>query len=377
MKRKHYDVVIVGAGAAGIGCGVVLQDLGIKRFAILERHEVGASFRRWPNETRLLTPSFTINGFGVLDLNAVALRTSPAYSLHTEHPTGPQYAAYLKGLADHFELPVQTGVEVKSVEPNSGRQQGFTLETNRGAIRCRHLIWAAGEFQYPNLTPFAGADLCRHYATVPSWRKLPKDDYVVIGGYESGMDTAVNLARAGSRVAVLDPDAPWADDTADPSISLSPFTRDRLRRMLKQDEDLIRTASVGVENVTRTEDERYRVALSNGDQLLTDQPPILATGFSGSIQKISHLFEWSESGSPIVSEEADESTITPGLFLSGPMLRHGNVIFCFIYKFRQRFAVIGAAIAEDMGLNTDVLDEYRQAQMYLDDLSCCAVACAC
>ena len=373
-KESEYDVVIVGAGAAGIGCGMVLQDLEVERFIILDRHEVGASFRRWPEETRLLTPSFTINGFGMPDLNSIALQTSPAYTLHTEHPTGPQYAAYLEAIADHFKLPVQCGIDVMDVQPHLN-QQGFTLQTSGGTIDCRYLIWAAGEFQYPNLTPFPGAELCRHYATVPSWRKLPDDAYVVIGGYESGMDTAVNLARAGRRVTVLDPTAPWGGDAADPSLSLSPFTRDRLRRAKKQ--NLIEFVSAEVETVTQTSDDRYHVNLSNGEKLLSNQPPILATGFNGSLQQIAHLFEWGEIGSPIVTKEADESTITPRLFLSGPMLRHGNVIFCFIYKFRQRFAVIGNAIAEQLGLDTNVLEEYYAAQMYLDDLSCCDVSCAC
>ena len=42
-KSETYDVVIVGAGAAGIGMGVVLRDLGLKNFAILERHQIGNS----------------------------------------------------------------------------------------------------------------------------------------------------------------------------------------------------------------------------------------------------------------------------------------------------------------------------------------------
>ena len=67
--------VIVGAGAAGIGCGVVLKDLGLERFTILERHQVGASFSRWPEEMNFITPSFPSHGFGLLDLNAVTLKT--------------------------------------------------------------------------------------------------------------------------------------------------------------------------------------------------------------------------------------------------------------------------------------------------------------
>ncbi|MCL4860149.1 MAG: NAD(P)-binding domain-containing protein, partial [Caldilineaceae bacterium] len=77
----RYDVVIVGAGAAGVGMGVVLQNLGITNFTLLDRYEVGASFLRWPAEMRFISPSFTSNGFGLLDLNAVTLNTSPAHTL--------------------------------------------------------------------------------------------------------------------------------------------------------------------------------------------------------------------------------------------------------------------------------------------------------
>jgi len=51
-QSKNLEVVIVGAGAAGVGCGVVLRDLGIKNFVILERERVGATFSRWPAEMR-------------------------------------------------------------------------------------------------------------------------------------------------------------------------------------------------------------------------------------------------------------------------------------------------------------------------------------
>jgi cation diffusion facilitator CzcD-associated flavoprotein CzcO len=46
--EEPLDVAIIGAGAAGIGCAVVLKKLGITRFKILERFSVGASFIRWP-----------------------------------------------------------------------------------------------------------------------------------------------------------------------------------------------------------------------------------------------------------------------------------------------------------------------------------------
>ena len=58
---EQFDVIIVGAGAAGVGCAIVLQDLGVSSMTILERYEVGASFLRWPAEMRFISPSFTSN----------------------------------------------------------------------------------------------------------------------------------------------------------------------------------------------------------------------------------------------------------------------------------------------------------------------------
>lgn len=53
--EEPLDVVIVGAGAAGVGCAVVLKKLGITRFKLLECFSVGASFTRWPKEMRFIT----------------------------------------------------------------------------------------------------------------------------------------------------------------------------------------------------------------------------------------------------------------------------------------------------------------------------------
>jgi cation diffusion facilitator CzcD-associated flavoprotein CzcO len=45
-KPESLDVAIVGAGAAGVGMGAVLADLGLDSYAILERDDVGASRAR-------------------------------------------------------------------------------------------------------------------------------------------------------------------------------------------------------------------------------------------------------------------------------------------------------------------------------------------
>lgn len=110
QTNRFYDVAIVGAGAAGIGCGVVLKELGLEHFTILERHEVGASFSRWPEEMNFITPSFPSHGFGLLDLNAITLKTSPAIAFRQEHISGKQYALYLQTIAESPGLPCAMGI---------------------------------------------------------------------------------------------------------------------------------------------------------------------------------------------------------------------------------------------------------------------------
>ena len=370
---RTLDVVIVGAGAAGLGFGVTLRHLGIDNFAILDRAAVGASFLRWPRQTRFITPSFTSNQFGLLDLNAVCLETSPAFSIGTEHPTGVEYASYLQGVAEHFELPVATGTDVLSIT-RKARRKPFRVETSRGDVHARFVVWAGGEMQYPRTHGFQGAEHCLHYSNVASWDDLANDERYIIGGAESGVDAAVGLAAAGRRAVVFDREEPWNRRGSDPSQLLSPFTRARLDSAVDSGRVTLRGGCV-VTGVRRNH-SGYQLALEDGDVIDCAEKPILATGFVGSASHIRSLFDWRDEYSPWLTEN-DESTVTKGLFLVGPQVRQDDIIFCFIYKFRQRFAVVANQIARRLRVSTEPLEWYRRHGMYLDDLSCCEDACAC
>ena len=99
-------------------------------------------------------------------------------------------------------------------------------------LRARFVVWAAGEFQYPSEKSedaLPGAEHCVHNSRVRSWASLPGDEHVIIGGYESGVDAAVNLAKAGKHCTVLASTATWNVQTPDPSTELAPYTAERLR----------------------------------------------------------------------------------------------------------------------------------------------------
>lgn len=374
------DVVIVGAGPAGIGTALELEQLVDVEYVVLEANEVGASFRRWPSQTRLITPSFHSNPFGLADLNAVDAESSPAIFAGAEHLNGEQYADYLTFVARARDLPIVEGCGVRQVEHLE--KDGFLLETERGTLRTRFLVWATGEYQFPDLAPFPGAQWCVHYAQVSDWQALSASDdpslpHTVIGGYESGVDAAVNLVRLGHRVRLLARKSTWGQEGPyDPSLSLSPYSRERLAEARKTGRlDIV--FGIDVVEVVRHGESGFRIHAADGSHWDTVQAPVLGTGFhqGGGARQVSALWDWTEEGH-IALTEADESTRTPGLFLVGPQVRHDRRIFCFIYKFRQRFALVAGQIAERMALDVDDLQRGSGAWGPFGNSDCCE-GCEC
>ena len=98
--------------------------------------------------------------------------------------------------------------EVNEIEPTP---EGFRVYADGGSVRAKHVIWAGGEFQYPRRDGFPGVEHCVHTATIPSYKRLDGDDFIIVGGYESGIDAAYHLAGQGKRAKVFDKNCPWKD----------------------------------------------------------------------------------------------------------------------------------------------------------------------
>lgn len=369
---RDLDCVIVGAGPAGIGTALTLSAVDGLRYAVVDRGDIGQTFLDWPKEQRFLTPSFTGNGFGATDLNAVHPMTSPAFSLGVDYPDGPEYASYLEAVADHFEVDVRTGTTVRGVRADGGR---FKIDTDRGGLRARTVIWAAGEFVEPKSPSIPGVELADHSSTPAAWE--PREGRIVVaGGYESGIDIACHHVDQGCDVTVIDPDHPWdaRDGGADPSFLLAPRTRQRLRKARATGRlTLIGSARVFA---LRQSEQGFEVETTSGSVLATSSRPILATGFGPGLEPVETCFALRPDGWPLLDDN-DESTTTPGVFLVGAALRHDELRFCFIYKFRQRYAQVAHTIANRLGRDASALESWRDAGMWTDDLSCCGTECAC
>jgi len=367
-------VLIVGAGPAGLGVASALKRAGLVDLLVVDAEDIGASFKKWPAQMRFITPGFYSNPFNLPDLNSIDPETSPTDFFRTEHLTGKQYAAYLEAVVDHYQIPVKTGIKVVSLEKKDGM---FSAKTSQGEIQAEYVVWATGQFSTPRDKDFLGAELAIHNSQIADWNELGGDEFTVIGGYESGVDAALNLVDLGKSVRLISRGEPWANDNPDPSRSLSPRTLDRLRGILRAPEKASLIEFIKGTEIQRIEksDSWWTLYDQDGFPHTTLTRPILANGFTGGLSHIKSLFEEDSNGLPIFSEDADESTLTPNLFYSGPELVHRNALFCFVYKFRARFGVIAHEIASRCGKPEvdEKLLPYLKNGFMNTDLDCCYV----
>ena len=250
--------------------GVALTHAEIN-FLILERHGVGASFARWPDEMRLITPSFPptrlecwISTPSPLGCQRTVCRSSTHGKTIRSASGHGRRILRVAGSREHE----CTKLEVEGV---------FHIDTGTDTIKSKHVIWAAGEYQYPRMTGLEGIENCRHTATIDNYESIEGDDFIVVGGYESGVDVAYHLARRGKRVRLIDRECPWDADTDDPSVALSTYSLERSRtEYFTKNVELI--GNTTIQSVTH-EDGVYEVTAENGETFRTPSQPLWAGGF--------------------------------------------------------------------------------------------------
>ena len=181
---EHFDVVVVGAGQAGLAMGHFLARQG-RRFVILEAADsVGAVWRsRWDSLV-LFTPR-RYSALAGLDFAG-----DP-----DGYPTRDEVIAYLEQYAAEFELPVELDSPVRSLTAADGR---FVVGLDGRRIEADQVVVATGPFQVPNVPAVAEGLAPEVFQTHSTGYMRPSDvpagTVVVVGGGNTGYQIAKELA---------------------------------------------------------------------------------------------------------------------------------------------------------------------------------------
>jgi cation diffusion facilitator CzcD-associated flavoprotein CzcO len=188
MSAPENQVVIVGAGSAGLAAALCLSDLAV-RSVVLDRGQVGESWRTRHDRLRLNTGR---------QFSHLPKRKYPKGT-----PLFPSRDDVLAHLEEHSS---QRGIELRVDTPVERivrrKPSGWGVVTTDGIVDAAHVVVATGYAHtpylpnWPGIASFAGRVL--HSASYRNPTPFTGRRVVVVGAGSSGMEIAYDLITGGA-----------------------------------------------------------------------------------------------------------------------------------------------------------------------------------
>jgi putative flavoprotein involved in K+ transport len=195
-NTERFDVIVIGAGQAGLSVGYHLARTGA-RFLILDANErVGDSWRKRWDSLRLFTPA----KFDGLD-------GMPFPARRNYFPTKDEMANYLEEYARHFHLPVRSGVRVERLFRRGSR---YIVKAGALELEAGQVVVAMSKYQRAKVPAFAAnlsGDIVQlHSSDYRNLGQLRPGAVLLAGAGNSGADIALETSRGGHKTWLAGPD---------------------------------------------------------------------------------------------------------------------------------------------------------------------------
>ena len=188
MEANETEVLVVGAGAAGLAAGAALQERGIRPLIVDSAPAIGETWRRHYDRLHLHTVRW-LSGLPGL----------PIPRREGKWVGRDSFVRYLQRYAAHHRLEIRYRTEVKRIE-RAGRE--WLAYTDEGPIRTRSVIVATGYNRRPKMPNWPGAEGFRgeliHSVEYRNPEPYRDKSVLVVGTGNSGAEIAVDLVEGGA-----------------------------------------------------------------------------------------------------------------------------------------------------------------------------------
>lgn len=186
------DVIVVGAGPAGLACAAQLAARGLDTLLLEKSGTVGAVWRCHYDRLHLHT-----------DRAHSALPGLPMPRTYPRYPSRDQVVAYLESYAAHFGLAPIFHCQVRALRRNAGLWQA---DTTNGRYEAPMVVVATGWADAPHRPRWPGQEHFNGSVIHSSEYRHPGPyagrRVLVIGFGNSGGEIALDLAQAGVDVTL-------------------------------------------------------------------------------------------------------------------------------------------------------------------------------
>ncbi|HEX9655061.1 MAG TPA: NAD(P)-binding domain-containing protein, partial [bacterium] len=171
-----YDVVIIGAGAAGLNAALQARERGMK-YMVLEKEQVANTIENFPEGKWVYAEPDS---------------QPPKGKLWLDGATKEDLTKRWHQIIDQNQLNVRTMEGVTSCEKKDGI---FQVKTPKGEYRSRWLVLATGQRGNPRKLKVAGEDREHVYHRLYSPKKYKNESIIVVGGGNSAIEAAITLSE--------------------------------------------------------------------------------------------------------------------------------------------------------------------------------------
>ncbi len=171
-----YDLMIVGAGPAGLSAGLMAAQLGIN-YLVIDQQEPGGTILQYPRKKLVLTQPVEIPGYIRLD--------KPEYEKE-------ELLEIWQSAIDHNQLNIRTGLQLVAIQP---REHGFDISTKTEEFSARRVILALGRRGSPRKLGVPGEELPKVMYQLIDAVQYRNNHLLVVGGGDSAVEAAMGLAK--------------------------------------------------------------------------------------------------------------------------------------------------------------------------------------
>jgi thioredoxin reductase len=170
------DIVIVGAGPAGLSASLTAQQHGL-RYITLEQGEVASTIRQYPRHKFLMAEPVEMPLYG---------------SLYIADSTKEALVSVWENIIANTGVHVRTNERVERLSREDGV---FVTETATGSYRSQQVVLAMGKRGTPRRLGVPGEDLSKVSYRLIEAETYSDNDVLVVGGGDSALEAALALGR--------------------------------------------------------------------------------------------------------------------------------------------------------------------------------------
>ena len=266
-RPELLDIVIVGAGPAGLAAALEARHLGLRSISLESEASPGGTVAKYPRQKLVVNEPVELPLYGRLRRNAYL--KEELIALWTE-------------LTLRHGLTIRYGEALQRLEREADGT-GFTLWTPGGVYRARAVVFAVGRRGTPRRLDVPGEGLEKVRYELADAAALRAQRVLVVGGGDSAVEAALALAEQPGRDVTLSyRRADFVRITARNAAALARARAEERLRVLTQTE-VVAIGAETVEIAQASGPELRRETLSNDAVyvLVGGTPPTELLGISG------------------------------------------------------------------------------------------------